>query len=107
MNAATGTVLVAVSDDFESALAAVMYHARSLVTATNIPTVEAPAEPEAQGDVQPEWYEKWYDGLGYCECGTPLMPELPPNWFTRHLELPGSKLDRGKGSQRSGHTGRE
>ncbi|KAK0655670.1 glycoside hydrolase superfamily [Cercophora newfieldiana] len=60
----TGTVLVAVGDSFESANAAVMYHARGLVNPNAAP---APAqEPPSSGDVQPNWYEDWYEGLGYC-----------------------------------------
>ncbi|GAB1310561.1 Raffinose synthase Sip1 [Madurella fahalii] len=57
---ATGTVLVAVGDHFESAVAAVMYHARTLVMAANA------REGGGSVDVKPEWYENWYDGLGYC-----------------------------------------
>ncbi|KAM7191795.1 Glycoside hydrolase superfamily [Naviculisporaceae sp. PSN 640] len=64
----TGTVLVAVGDNFESANAAVMYHARSLAAAsasTTAPEQEAEAQPLAD-DVKTQWYERWYDGLGYC-----------------------------------------
>jgi hypothetical protein len=57
---------VAVGDDFESAIAAVMYHARTLVmSTTSVPPVVA--ETVTEGDVEPQWYESWYDGLGYCE----------------------------------------
>ncbi|KAK3694543.1 glycoside hydrolase superfamily [Podospora appendiculata] len=57
-----GTILVSVGDDFESAVAAAMYQARSLVMAgrtaltNSVPT----------GRVKQEWYENWIDGLGYC-----------------------------------------
>ncbi|KAK3945452.1 raffinose synthase Sip1 [Diplogelasinospora grovesii] len=62
-----GTVLVAVGDDFERANAAVMYHARTLVMASNKATGEHDAEIAAlQDGVRPEWYENWYDGLGFC-----------------------------------------
>lgn len=64
----TGTVLVAVGDTFESANAAVMYHARSLVNPNTAPVSdqETPAMVSS-GGVQPNWYEDWHDGLGYCE----------------------------------------
>lgn len=66
-DAAEGTVLVAVGDNFESALAAVVYHARALVQAANAAFDEAVAETTAQGGIRPQWYENWYDGLGYCK----------------------------------------
>ncbi|KAK4032813.1 glycoside hydrolase [Parachaetomium inaequale] len=62
----SGTALVAVGDNFESTIAAVMYHARTLVTATSTPSTQSVAETVAEGDVKPQWYENWYDGLGYC-----------------------------------------
>ncbi|KAL2180522.1 glycoside hydrolase family 36 protein [Thermothelomyces heterothallicus CBS 202.75] len=62
----TGTVLVAVGDNLENAVAAVTYHARTLVTAANAPNSHGMASPTAEGDVGPQWYENWYDGLGYC-----------------------------------------
>ncbi|KAK4167262.1 putative galactinol--sucrose galactosyltransferase 6 [Cladorrhinum sp. PSN259] len=63
---ASGTILVAVGDDFESTNAAVMYHARSLVVASMTSSGEGKAEERALGEVKPQWYEDWYDGLGYC-----------------------------------------
>jgi len=47
-----------------------MYHARNLAIATNEKaTAENDAEIKALvADVKPQWYENWYDGLGYCEC---------------------------------------
>ncbi|KAK3987768.1 putative galactinol--sucrose galactosyltransferase 6 [Cladorrhinum sp. PSN332] len=62
----SGTVLVAVGDDFESTNAAVMYHARSLVVSSKAISGEEKAEERALGEVKPQWYEDWYDGLGYC-----------------------------------------
>ncbi|KAK4231167.1 raffinose synthase Sip1 [Podospora fimiseda] len=62
----SGTVLVAVGEDFESTNAAVMYHARSMVVASRINSGEDKAEEQALGEVKPQWYEDWYDGLGYC-----------------------------------------
>jgi hypothetical protein len=62
--------VVGLGDDFESANAAVMYHARNIVA-----TAEA-----ASGGLQQElaaltigneqtrlWEENWYDGLTYCK----------------------------------------
>jgi hypothetical protein len=67
-SAATGTVLVAVGDDFESANAAVMYQARNLAVSSLKSTAENDAEMATIRDgVKPEWYENWYDGLGYCK----------------------------------------
>jgi Raffinose synthase or seed imbibition protein Sip1 len=61
---------VAVGDNFESANAAVMYQARALAMTSQESTNQHNAELAALGDdVKAEWYENWYDGLGYCECG--------------------------------------
>ncbi|KAK4097948.1 glycoside hydrolase family 36 protein [Parathielavia hyrcaniae] len=65
-DSATATALVAVGDDFESTVATVMYHARTLVAAASTSWATGVAETTAEGDVGPQWYEKWYDGLGYC-----------------------------------------
>ncbi|KAI1119131.1 raffinose synthase Sip1 [Nemania sp. NC0429] len=62
---ATGTLLAAVGDNCERAIAAVMYHARTLI----LPSIHhAPSqEPSAKGqDFGLEWMQNWYDGLGYC-----------------------------------------
>lgn len=66
--ATTGTVLVAVGDDFESTNAAVMYQARSLVVDSRVTSGQQRTEEVALGEVKPQWYEDWYDGLGYCKC---------------------------------------
>lgn len=64
----TGHVLAAVGHDFESANAAVMYHARSLVIANKKSTGEFDEEMKALREgVNTEWMENWYDGLGFCE----------------------------------------
>lgn len=56
------------SDDFECAVAAVMYHARTLVRGSHSMSPAWDAELETLGnEVRPEWLENWYDGLGYCE----------------------------------------
>ncbi|KAL7620437.1 hypothetical protein AAE478_009432 [Parahypoxylon ruwenzoriense] len=64
----SGLVLAAVGDNFESAIAAVMYHARTVVLATGYRYDERSRELQSLTDeVNPEWYENWYDGLGYCD----------------------------------------
>ena len=47
-----------------------MYHARSVVAATQIASGETQKETEAlkDGDSSTKlWAENWYDGLTYCE----------------------------------------
>ncbi|EPE27416.1 (Trans)glycosidase [Glarea lozoyensis ATCC 20868] len=65
----TSQVLVGLGDDFESANAAVMYHARGIVAAAQTTTGEVQKELEAlkTGNEQTKvWAENWYDGLTYC-----------------------------------------
>ncbi|KAI0837180.1 glycoside hydrolase family 36 protein [Hypoxylon sp. FL0890] len=63
----SGLVLAAVGDNFESAIAAVMYHARTVVFATSDAEDDSTLELQRlSNDIKPEWYEDWYDGLGYC-----------------------------------------
>lgn len=63
-----GIVLAAVGDNFESALAAVMYQARNVVHVAKKVDNELDKELQALKDgVKPEWMENWYDGLGYCK----------------------------------------
>lgn len=67
----TAKVLVGLGDDFESANAAVMYHARDIVSAAETLTGEQQKELEAlkEGDESTKlWAENWYDGLTYCTC---------------------------------------
>ncbi|ROT39552.1 raffinose synthase Sip1 [Sodiomyces alkalinus F11] len=61
------TVLAAIGDTFESANAAVMYHARTVVQQMKGTKEETEAEIRSiERDIKPEWMENWYDGLGYC-----------------------------------------
>ena len=70
------TVLVATGDNFESANAAVMYHARDLIAFNKTSTKEVQAEMSAlENDIKPEWYENWYDGLGYCKFAAVEEPK--------------------------------
>ncbi|KAI1392682.1 glycoside hydrolase family 36 protein [Hypoxylon trugodes] len=63
----SGLVLAAVGDSFEYAMAAVMYHARTVVLAAGDNRDEFTQQLKSlSGDIKPEWYENWYDGLGYC-----------------------------------------
>ena len=66
----TARVLVGLGDDFESANAAVMYHARGIVATTATTTGEEQKEIEALKDGNSStklWAENWYDGLTYCK----------------------------------------
>lgn len=62
--------MVGLGDNFESANAAVMYHARGIVSAAETATGEQQREFEAlkEGDAATKiWAENWYDGMTYCE----------------------------------------
>ncbi|KAI9743585.1 MAG: hypothetical protein M1818_002900 [Claussenomyces sp. TS43310] len=63
----TARVVVALGDDFESANAAAMYHARSIVSGFERITGEQQKEIEAAKEgVDARWMENWFDGLTYC-----------------------------------------
>ncbi|KAI1827497.1 glycoside hydrolase family 36 protein [Xylaria intraflava] len=59
-----GMLLAAVGDDCESAVAAAMYHARTLFSSTSDAPFQKP--PVDRHDIQPDRMQDWYDGLGYC-----------------------------------------
>lgn len=61
-------VLAAVSTTFNTALAAVMYHARRIVRGDDAMSVDVKQEMKTALDkgVKAEWMENWYDGLTYC-----------------------------------------
>lgn len=61
---------MAIGDSFESANAAVMYHARSLLSPVAVPATERAHGTQPSDGVEAQWYEDWYDGLGYCEQDT-------------------------------------
>lgn len=61
----TSRVLVAVADSFESANAAVFYHARKVVGTFSTSDDDKEVQTMTEG-VKPEWLEEWYDGLTYC-----------------------------------------
>ncbi|KAH7197190.1 glycoside hydrolase superfamily [Fusarium flagelliforme] len=60
-------ILVSEGDDFECAMASVMYHARNLVSVTKQVNDKSKHELTAlMNDFKPEWLEYWFDGLGFC-----------------------------------------
>ncbi|KAL4730222.1 hypothetical protein ACLX1H_002254 [Fusarium chlamydosporum] len=60
-------ILVSEGDDFDCAVASVMYHARNLVSVTKQASDEWSHEVSALvNDFKPEWLEYWFDGLGFC-----------------------------------------
>ncbi|KAI9768707.1 MAG: hypothetical protein M1840_004702 [Geoglossum simile] len=64
----TARVLVSVGRDLDSTLAIVMNKARQVMSQGQIveePVVTA-TEVRNDGGVEPQWFEYWYDGLGYC-----------------------------------------
>ena len=62
------TVIAAVAASFESANAAVMYHARKIIRGDEYMSNEIKAEMKTvvENDVRAEWMDNWYDGLTYC-----------------------------------------
>ena len=64
---AQATAIIAVGTSFESAMAAVMYHARTLIRDDMYIGGELEAEMKASIDgVRADWMENWYDSLTYC-----------------------------------------
>lgn len=61
-------VLVAVGKTFESANAAVMYHARKLAHGNEPKNIQGKTETQslADGEAKVDWMEHWSDGLTYC-----------------------------------------
>jgi hypothetical protein len=98
-------VIVATGDDFERAVAAVMYEARSIVMSCKAmedslaqelaalgkaapePASEAP-QKEQDGEVGAQWMENWYDGIGYCEYCIPTPLHVGP----LTTQAPGTRL---------------
>lgn len=55
-----------------------MYEARNLVVSSKKSTGEFDEElKQLRDNVQLEWYENWYDGLGYCKHNTLALFRLP------------------------------
>jgi len=61
-------IIVAAASTYESANAAVMYHARNIVRGDEYMSTQLKNEMSAmiENDVKAEWMENWYDGLTYC-----------------------------------------
>jgi hypothetical protein len=60
-------IVAAVGKTLESAVAAVMYHARKIIMQYEASAGQADAEYQALLDgFKPQWLENWYDGLSYC-----------------------------------------
>ncbi|KAL8934159.1 MAG: hypothetical protein Q9216_006045, partial [Gyalolechia sp. 2 TL-2023] len=61
-------VLAAVGATFNTALAAVMYHARKIVQGNDLMSKADKEEMQhaLEKEVKAEWIENWYDGLTYC-----------------------------------------
>lgn len=95
---ANGLVLAAVGNNFESALAAVMYHSRNVVFSAK--TANHGLDNELQtlkNDVKIEWRENWYDGLGYCKllshpCYMVSGSLFPGTWNALGQELTDEKI---------------
>lgn len=45
-----------------------MYHARGLVSTADTAGESSTKLEKLSDNVEANWYENWYDGLGYCEC---------------------------------------
>ncbi|KAG8533067.1 uncharacterized protein KY384_001850 [Bacidia gigantensis] len=61
-------IVAAAATTFDSASAAVMYHARTVVAGDDFQDRKDKLEMERRiaDDIQPQWMENWYDGLTYC-----------------------------------------
>lgn len=79
-------VIAVVGSTFDNALAAAMYHARS-VHARMSAKSDIVSIPSSLG-VRPQWRESWYDGLGYCKAHD-LLASLH---YTKPAQVPGTRL---------------
>ncbi|KAI9894781.1 MAG: hypothetical protein M1814_002138 [Vezdaea aestivalis] len=61
-------IVIAVGQTFESAIAAAMYHARTIVANEEVRSDEFESEMETvtSNEVNPEWVKNWFDGITYC-----------------------------------------
>ena len=76
----TARIIVGLGDDFESANAAVMYHARGVVSAADAGITEQLNDIDAtnkDNESAKLWAENWYDGLTYCKSSFRVI--LIPN----------------------------
>lgn len=94
-------VIVGLGDDFESANAAVMYHARGIVSAAETTTLEQQKDILAmnKGDESTKvWMENWYDGLTYCKSLHLAIVVYNADIF-RHVECTWPTTHRRKGPE--------
>jgi hypothetical protein len=85
----TAKIVVGLGDDFESANAAVMYHARGIVSTSETGLNEQLKDiDEAKKDVESAkmWAENWYDGLTYCRSIRSRFSDPLRLTLYRHLE---------------------
>lgn len=62
----TARILVAVSDTFDVANAAVFYHSRHIVAEHNASNLNKALQISEQHQIDAQWTEEWYDGFTYC-----------------------------------------
>lgn len=80
---------MALGDDFESANAAVMYHARDIVVANETGYGQTKKEYDAlhKGDEATKlWAENWFDGLTYCKYHSHCLRKFLRLTMLRYLE---------------------
>lgn len=85
----TAKIVVGLGDDFESANAAVMYHARGIVSTAETGLNEQLKdieEDKKDSESTKMWAENWYDGLTYCRSIRCRLPDSLTINVYRHLE---------------------
>jgi hypothetical protein len=85
----TAKIVVGLGDDFESANAAVMYHARGIISTSETGLNEQLKDiDEAKKDDESAkmWAENWYDGLTYCRSIRSRFSDPLRLTLYRHLE---------------------
>ncbi|KAH7320163.1 raffinose synthase Sip1 [Stachybotrys elegans] len=60
------TVFISVGNEFENAVASVMFQARKSAWSSGMSQTEYDNPADAADEVNPAWMENWYDGLGFC-----------------------------------------
>jgi hypothetical protein len=70
----TARLVAAVGDDFESATAAAVYHARLIMRDNETANGETQRKLEvAKEGISQQWIENWFDGLAYCKLLSLLL----------------------------------
>jgi hypothetical protein len=62
----TTRILASAGKDLDSTLAILMNRAREIAWQEQVGLANTEAQLQKYGDVEPKWFEFWYDGLGYC-----------------------------------------